>query len=262
VAAHKMLDEMLAKFRGSVLAFSGENFARVAAECEKYKCELEKEREERKIQERLIKSLQEQVQRLQAENAELRLGREDAVASSTPAPSRVHSTSGLRPSDIQPGAKPATPAAADPAPTTTQVNMQSRMPCAPQVRQAMALCDEISLLVPRISKVCEVLYLARVVRDLKRLVSTPYGDPFEFSKGLTFDPKAGEGSNVSFEDEKMLSLRRAIPDGFIKVREWCVHTLMDGIVIPALYPATGLRVQRLVELLKDVSRNLRTSVMS
>jgi len=264
MVAHKTLDEMLAKFRGSVLAFTGENFARVAEDCERYKIELEKEREQRQVAERLVKTLQDQVEQLQAEVATLRANAAAAAAAAASS-SSISASTGSRPAS---GVLNANMNFVQPRPNTSISSdsigspLHSHLPCAPQVRQAIALVEEITLLTPRISKVAQVLYLARIVRDLQRLVRTPYNEPFEFSKRVAYDPNAGDGSGVTFDDEKMQGLRRAIPDCLSKAHEWCQNILSPGTIPPSLFPATALRIQNLVDLLKDVSQNLRQSFMA
>jgi len=255
-AAHKALDDMLNKFRASILAYTGENFATVVNDFEKCKADLEKEREQRKVAERMVVTLQDQVQKLQQEIASLR-----AASSSTPPPSSP-------PASETPAVgipKPVVPVVKvnkETPPAPTQVGMQSHLPCAPTNRQAVALLDEILMLSARLTRVSQVLYLARVAREFQRLVRTPFEEPFEFSKNITYNPTAGEDSTVSFEDEKMHGLRRAIPDHLSKLREWCINMLEDGAVSPTYYPGVCLRMQNLVELLKDVSRNLRASVFA
>jgi len=264
VAAHKALDDILMKFRASVLSYTGENFANVVDEFEKCKAELEKEREQRKLAERMVNTLQEQVTRLQQEIANLNSGKSPAPGSP---PMGLGMTPGMAPG-MGPGMGPGMlPKAASFAgqkvqQETSPLNMQSRLPCAAMNRQAVALLDEVLMLSARVTRVSQVLYLARIVRDLQRLIRTPFEEPFEFSKNLGFNPTAVEDSSVSFEDEKMHGLRRAIPDCISKVREWCINMLEDGVVSPTYYPGACLRMQNLVELLKDVSRNLRSSVFA
>jgi len=255
VAAHKSLDEMLMKFRASVLAYSGENFANVVNDYEKCKAELEKEREQRKVADKMIASLQSQIQLLQQEIATLRAA--PPTTPTTPATPAAQ----VRPPLV--GSPPQT-RAADPKTTNApkQMNMQSRLPCAAQNRQAVALLDEVLMLSGRITRVSQVLYLARIVRELQRLIRTPYEEQFEFAKNLTYNPTAGEDASVSFDDEKMHGLRRAIPDCISKVREWCIDMLDDGVVSPTYFPGVCLRMQNLVDILKDVSQTLRTSVLS
>ena len=93
-------------------------------------------------------------------------------------------------------------------------------------------------------------------------IRTPFEEPFEFAKGLQYNPNVGEDSSVSFEDEKMHGLRRAIPDCINKVRDWVINMLQDGVVSPTYYPSACLRMQNLVDLLRDMSQTLRISVLA
>jgi len=255
-AAHKAFEDILMRYRASVLAHTGENFSNIVNEFEKCKADLQEEREQRKIAERMVQQLQTQVQQLQEEVASLK-----ANKSSVP----LHVNTAWNNSTPAPAGPATTPAAAaqqEVKSPTQQLNMMSHLPCAALNRQAVALLDEILMLSGRISRVSQVLYLARIVRELQRLIRTPFNEPFEFGKNLAYNPNAGEDSSVSFEDEKMHGLRRAIPDCINKVRDWCVNMLEDGVVSPQYYPSVSLRMQNLVDLLKDMSRTLRGSIFS
>jgi len=252
------------KFRASVLAYSGENFANVVNDYEKCKAELEKEREQRKVADKMIASLQSQIQQLQQEIATLRAA--PASPSQASSPQQQPAKSPFSAPVASPSHSPAPTSNDNVKPHTPEpvaeksLNMQSRLPCAATIRQAVALLDEVLLLSSRITRVSQLLYLARIVRDLQRLIRTPIEEHFEFSKGLTYNPTAGEDSSVSFEDEKMHGLRRAIPDCINKVRDWCINMLEDGVVSPTYYPSASLRMQNLVDLLKDVSRTIRATL--
>ena len=138
---------------------------------------------------------------------------------------------------------------------------QSALPCAAQNRQAVALLDEIALLAARATRVAHILFLARVVRELQRLERAPLNEPFEFAASLGFHPAAGDDSGVSFDDEKMRGLRVLVPECIGKARDWCLHLLEPDAVRPQAYPIISFRMQSLVAFLKEVSQNLRTSVI-
>ena len=319
-AAHRALDDMLARFRSAVLAYSGENFARVAQDCERAKMELQKERDARRGAEAMVERLTNQVIALQQEVARLRAGSTGGsssisisacatpavgvtpATSATPTPlptplgspmPRCGSSSGTRgggagagptgltvqvsglgaaatgssssssSSSASVGATGGAAAArtASPMADVAELCAQSALPCAAQNRQAVALLDEIALLAARATRVAHILYLARVVRELQRLERAPLGEPFEFAASLGFNPAAGDDAGVSFDDEKMRGLRVLVPECIGKARDWCLHLLEPDAVKPQSYPIISFRMQNLVAFLKEVSQNLRTSVI-
>ena len=311
-AAHRALDEMLGRFRSAVLAYSGENFARVAQDCERAKAELQREREARRVAEAMVERLANQVAALQQEVARLRgctCGTSTSTsvcatpaAGVTPATSAVPtpqptplgspmprcassscgcasgghirsnsngggsaSTSGCASASASAGVVQTT--ARSPSPmleagglSVTELCAQSALPCAAQNRQAVALLDEIALLAARASRVAHILYLARVVRELQRLERAPMTEQFEFAS-LGPGPAAADDSGVSFDDEKMRGLRVLVPECIAKAREWCLHLLEPDAVKPQAYPIISFRMQNLVAFLKDVSQNLRSSII-
>jgi len=264
-AAHRAFDDILRKYRGAVLSHTGENFSNVVNELEKVKARLKEEREQRKVAERMVVNLQTQVQELQKEIANLRASSSSSSSSDSKPSAKPTgiSTSPFKPAGLTSSTTPVTPSASTEAKSKTRpLNMQSRLPCAAMNRQAIALLDEVLMLSARINRVPQVLYLARIVRELQRLIRTQFTEPFEFAKNITYNPSEGEDSNISFDDEKMHNLRRAIPECINKVRDWCADMLEDDAVLPTFYPSASLRIQNLVDLLRDVSKNLRSSIFS
>ena len=264
-AAHASLDRMLSQFRAAVLASTGEHFSRMAKEYEDTLTELEKEREQRRTAERLVEHLTAQVKQLQKQLAEAQANKPIAATSSsgTSSPITPFITHARGSVAYSPAADPSTAAAAAAAVGVPVLTVKKALPYAAIARQVTALLEGLMLLVPQISTLAQLMYMARVSRELRRLVATPTDEQFVFNTAsITYNPDEGKDMHIASDDEKVRGLRALIPGCLAEARKWSKRIECDEDVLPMHYPLLTSRLQLLAELLKQVTNNLRAPVVA